>query len=43
VGDLENCRSLGFATPDFLLRAVALIKFMRLSRKKQEAQGLKPG
>jgi hypothetical protein len=29
-----NCRSLHFATPDFLWRLVALIKCMRLSLRK---------
>jgi hypothetical protein len=38
-----NSISLHSAPPDFLLRVVALIKFVRLSlRKKQDAQGLKP-
>jgi hypothetical protein len=30
----RNCRSLGYATPDFLLRLVALMSFMRLSLLK---------
>jgi hypothetical protein len=38
----ENSRSLHYAAPDFLLGVVALIMFMRLSRKKQDPQGLKP-
>jgi hypothetical protein len=29
-----NCRSLGFAPPDFLLRVVALINFLRLSLRR---------
>jgi hypothetical protein len=31
----ENSRSFHSASPDFLLRVVALVKFVRLSRKKQ--------
>jgi hypothetical protein len=32
--DWKNRRSLHFATPDFLLRPVALASFMRLSLRK---------
>jgi hypothetical protein len=31
--------SLHYAPPDFLLRMVARMKFVRLSRKKQDASG----
>jgi hypothetical protein len=35
-------QTLDCSPPDFLLRVVALMKFVRLSRKKQKPQGLKP-
>jgi hypothetical protein len=34
VAGEANCRSLGFAPPDFLLRFKALMHFMRLSLRK---------
>jgi hypothetical protein len=34
LGGKKNCRSLHYATPDFLSSLVALANFMRLSLKK---------
>jgi hypothetical protein len=37
-GHVRNSRSLHCATPDFLLRLIALTNFMRLSEKKQDIE-----
>jgi hypothetical protein len=34
-----NCRSLRYATPDFLWNLVALVHFMRLSLTERRARG----